>query len=144
MDIEIRIQEIAQKLCDMKCDDCSKYECSTKDKVARVYNEILPEGSVVLSEKEYSELLRMTDGYEVGYNDACKEYEEEIKKYKKNLASNIFWKVKRLISLTDTVIEGDSHSWRPEVGYNKKHLDKGLVALAKEFVVDITDLWENT
>jgi hypothetical protein len=144
LDREIRIQEIAQKLCDMKCDDCSKYECSTKDKVARVYNEILPEGSVVLSGKEYSELLRMTDGYEVGYNDACKEREEEVKKYKKNIAGNIFWKVKRLISLTNTVLEADSHSWQPEVGYNKKELDKGLAVLAKEFGVDITDLCENT
>ena len=144
MDREIRIQEIAQKLCDIKCDDCSKYECSTKDKVVRVYNEILPEGSVVLSEKEYSELLRMTGGYEVGYNDACKEREEEVKKYKKNIAGNIFWKVKRLISLTDTVMDGDSHSWQPEVGYNKKQLNDGLVELAKEFGVDITDLWENT
>jgi hypothetical protein len=106
--------------------------------------EIRPEGSVVLSEKEYSELLRMTDGYTVGYSDAFKEREDEVKMYKKNIAGNIFWKVKRLLSLTDTVVEGDSHSWQPEVGYNKKHLDKGLVELAKEFGVDITDLWENT
>lgn len=142
MDREIRIQEIAQKLCDLKCEDCSKYECSTKDKVARVYNEILPEGSIVLSEKEYSELLRMTDGFEVGYDAACKEREEEVKKYKKNLADNIFWKVKRLISFTSTVIEADSHSWQPEVGYNKKELDKGLIKLAKEFGVDIESLWQ--
>lgn len=106
--------------------------------------EIRQEGSVVLSEKEYSELLRMTGGYEVGYSDARKECEDEVKAYKKYVAGNIFWKVKRLLSLTDTVIEGDSHSWQPEVGYNKKHLDKGLVELAKEFGVDITDLWENT
>ncbi len=141
MDREVRIRAIAQKLCDMKCDDCSKYECSAKDKVARVYNEILPEGSVVLSEKEYLELLRMTDGYEVGYNDACKEREEEVEKYKKNITGNIFWKVNRLIKCTNTVVEDDSHSWQPEVGYNKKQLDKGLIDLAKEFGVDIEPLW---
>lgn len=141
MDRQIRIQEIAKTFCGLNCDRCDQLECSAKDRTEIIYNELLPEGSVVLSEKEYSELLRMSDGYEVGYNDASKEREEEVKRYKDYIAGDIFWRVKRLLSLTNTVVATDSHCWQPEVGYNKEDLNKGLVELAKKFGVDLTYLF---
>lgn len=51
----------------------------------------------------------------------------------------VFERIRQLLIETDTVLESDSHSWQPEVGYDKKQLDKGLVDLAKEYGVDLYD-----
>ncbi len=95
LDKETRINKLAREICTLqnKCEDCSKHECMTKDIVAHIYRELIPEvfkdiksllnnvDHVVDSDYDYWEVAA---GYNIsqvdkGLEKLAKQYGVEVK-----------------------------------------------------------------
>lgn len=63
----------------------------------------------------------------------------KIDEVRKEMAKEIFKAIKEIIDNAEHIVDNYYSSWCPNIGYDKKQVDKGIYELAKQYGVEVEE-----